>query len=83
MFEAVIQGALGGAIGLVLGALLAVARACFEYGALASAAFSVAGEVCGSMLLALGSGIVLSALAAVGPAFLAARLAPMEAMRVD
>jgi hypothetical protein len=83
VIEAVIQGAVGGLGGLILGLLLAVLRALFEYGSLAGSGVSAAGDVLASMGVAFGCGLLLSALAAIGPSLLASRLAPMEAMRVD
>jgi hypothetical protein len=83
VFEAVIQGFVGGVIGIVVGVLLAALRAGVELGGLAFGAF---GAVFGLGLAVLGSlavGVLLAALAAVGPAWVAARLSPMEAMRVD
>jgi putative ABC transport system permease protein len=83
VFEALIQGAVGGVVGVVLGVLLAVVRMLFEYGPIAGAAFGAVGEMGSAALLALVIGVLLAAVAAVGPSFVAARLAPMEAMRVD
>ncbi len=83
VFEAVIQGVVGGAIGGVLGLLLAILRGLVEHGALLGAAAGAAGPVLLGVAGAMATGVVLAALAAVGPAWLAARLAPMEAMRVD
>ncbi len=83
VFEAVIQGALGGAVGVVLGVILAGLRAAVEYGRLAGSALSASAELGAAALLSLGVGVLLAAVAAVGPSFVAARLAPMEAMRVD
>jgi putative ABC transport system permease protein len=83
VFEAVIQGLIGGAIGLVLGAILALLRGLIEFGALIGGASGALGEVGFGMLIALVVGMALAAFAAVGPSWIAARLAPMEAMRVD
>jgi hypothetical protein len=83
VFEAVIQGLVGGVIGIVVGVMLAALRAAVELGGLA---FGALGAVFGLGLAVLGSlvvGVLLAALAAVGPAWVAARLSPMEAMRVD
>jgi len=83
VFEAVIQGLVGGVVGGLAGLLLALLRGLLEHGALLGAAAGSAG----SLLLAVGGaaagGVVLAVLAAIWPAWLAARLAPMEAMRVD
>jgi hypothetical protein len=83
VFEAVIQGAVGGVIGLVLGLLLAIARTAVDYGSLLADAGGAVGSVAWAMLGSLFAGIALAALAAVGPSWVAARLAPMEAMRVE
>lgn len=83
VFEATIQGLIGGVIGLVLGSLLAVLRGLVEFGSLIAGASSAAGPIGLGMLLALLVGMLLAAVAAVGPSFIAARLAPMEAMRVE
>ncbi|MEX0655238.1 MAG: ABC transporter permease [Phycisphaeraceae bacterium] len=83
VFEAIIQGLVGGLVGVVLGILLAVLRGLAEYGLLVTSGFSVLGEVALATAVALGVGVLLAAFAAIGPSFVAARLAPMEAMRVD
>jgi hypothetical protein len=83
VFEAVIQGAVGGVAGLLLGGLLALARALVDYGSLVGSAIGAAGPVGLAMLGSLFIGVILAAMAAVGPAWIASRLAPMEAMRVE
>jgi putative ABC transport system permease protein len=83
LFEAVIQGVIGGVIGLVLGALLALGHGFAEYGALLGSARGAAGTVLLALGVALVLGVLLAALSAIGPSFVAARLSPMEAMRVD
>ncbi|MEX0746219.1 MAG: ABC transporter permease, partial [Phycisphaeraceae bacterium] len=83
VLEAVIQGVVGGLIGVVLGITLAGLRGLGEYGLLISSAFEVLDEITLATLLALSVGIGLAAVAAIGPAWVAARLAPMEAMRVE
>ena len=83
VFEAVIQGLIGGVLGLVLGGLLALLRASIDYGLLMSGAGDALGEIAIAMLFSLIVGMVLAAVAAVGPSWLASRLAPMEAMRVE
>ena len=83
VFEAMIQGVVGGLVGLVVGVLLAVLRAAVEYGSLLWSASGVASPVLLAMAFSLLVSVVLAALAAVGPSWLAARLSPMEAMRVD
>jgi len=83
VFEAMIQGVVGGLVGLVVGVLLALLRAAVEYGSLFWSASSVVTPVLWSMAFSLLVSVLLAALAAVGPSWLAARLSPMEAMRVD
>jgi putative ABC transport system permease protein len=82
VFEAMIQGLIGGVVGLMLGALLAVLRGAVEYGTLLVVGDAFA-DVLSALAVSLAAGVVLAAAAAVGPSFVAARLAPMEAMRVD
>jgi putative ABC transport system permease protein len=83
VFEAVIQGLVGGALGAIVGVLLAALRGFLQFGSLLSGAFAAVGELTLAVLLSLVTGVILAAAAAVGPAWVAARLSPMEAMRVD
>jgi putative ABC transport system permease protein len=83
VFEAMIQGVIGGGVGLVLGFILAVLRGLADLGTLITGATGALGEVGIGMAVSLTIGVGLAALAAVGPSFIAARLPPMEAMRVD
>jgi putative ABC transport system permease protein len=83
VFEAVIQGVVGGVLGALVGLLLAALRGFAQFGALLGGALSGVGELGLAVLLSLVTGVVLAAAAAVGPAWVAARLSPMEAMRVD
>jgi ABC-type antimicrobial peptide transport system permease subunit len=72
----------GSAVGLAVGVALAALRGLAGYGPLFFESFpwGSLGIVAGG---AIAVGIALSALSAVGPAWMAARLAPMEAMRVE
>jgi putative ABC transport system permease protein len=81
-FEAVLQGMIGGVIGIVVGMALAAARAFLEFGPMAFTALPYGDLVAGAALAWL-TGLLLAAAAAVGPVWVAARLAPMEAMRVE
>jgi len=83
VFEAAIQGVVGGIIGLALGIALAVMRGLFEWGWLISGAGDALVPLVIASLASVVVGVILAVVAAVGPARLAARLAPMEAMRVD
>jgi len=82
VMESALQGLAGGLVGVVLGAILGMVRSLWGFGLL------VFSNVPGVLLLAsagvcLVAGMVLAAIAAVYPAWVAARLAPMEAMRIE
>jgi putative ABC transport system permease protein len=82
VFEAAIQGVAGSLIGIVVGFALAALRGLAGYGALFFESVpwgSLAVVACGAVFV----GIMLAAVSAVSPAWMAARLAPMEAMRVE
>ena len=83
VFEAAIQGVVGGLMGLVLGVVLSVLRVGVEFGSLSGWMMQAAGQVTMASLLSLVVGLLLAVFAAVGPSWVAARLAPMEAMRVE
>jgi len=80
LIESSMQGLVGAIAGLILGIGLALVRGLAGYGGLVA--------VPGNDLLlgsgvCLAAGMVLAVVAAVGPAWMAARLAPMEAMRIE
>lgn len=82
VMESCVLGAAGGVLGALLGSLIGVGRA------LALFSFWIPGglpygDLFAGMGLAVISGVILAAVAAIYPSFKAARLAPMEAMRVD
>jgi ABC-type antimicrobial peptide transport system permease subunit len=82
MLEAGFQGVVGGGIGGVMGLLLGLLRAGLIYGSLAIRQLPVA-ELAMMFAVIVVIGVLLSVVAAVYPAWLAARLSPMEAMRVE
>ncbi len=83
VFEAAIQGLIGGTVGVLLGIMLAFFRGYAEYGRLLVLTRDVWSQILFSSVLALAAGIILASFAAIGPSLIAARLAPMEAMRVE
>ncbi len=81
-FEALMQGVLGGLIGIALGVVLALVRGWSEFENLIFASMPIS-QIAVAALLAWATGLLLAAGAAIGPVWVAARLAPMEAMRVE
>ena len=83
VIEALVQGVAGGAIGVLLGVVLALLRGGIEFGGTLGLASGAAAQVLFAAAVSLGIGVVLATLAAVGPSWIASRLSPMEAMRVE
>jgi len=82
VLESCMQGIAGSAMGLALGFLLGTTRTWAKYGWMAMQ--SLPGlDILWAGALSVVLGILISALAAVYPAWVAARLAPMEAMRIE
>ena len=82
VMESSLQGVAGGAIGIVVGAVLGALRSLWSFGGLALT--NLPGLILlGSAGACLVAGVILAALAAMYPAWVAARLAPMEAMRIE
>jgi len=82
VLESCTQGVVGGAAGAVLGLLLAVPFSVLRYGGLVWGMFP-SHDILISSLVAIGTGVALAAIASVYPAHVAAKLVPMEAMRVE
>lgn len=82
VYEAMLQGVVGSALGVVLGLFLAFLRSAVGYGGLVFEAINASDLFLISVLSFL-TGIVIAALAAMWPSWTASRLAPMEAMRVE
>ena len=82
ILESGFQGLAGGTIGSVLGAILGILRSSLTYGSLAIQNVPFL-EMLVVLLVSIAAGIILSVIAAIYPAFVAARLAPLEAMRVE
>ena len=83
VIEAAIVGAVGGLVGVVAGLGLAGLRAWVEFGPLLGLASGSASQLMLATAASIGIGVALAMLAALGPAWTAARLLPMEAMRVE
>jgi len=82
VLESSLLGLAGGIVGVVWGVLLGVLRSLWGFGGLALTNLPGA-LLAGSAGICLAAGVVLAAMAAVYPAWVAARLAPMEAMRIE
>jgi hypothetical protein len=83
VMEAVILGLVGTAAGITLGAALAVTRSLLASGGVLLETPGVGVTLGQAALVSASLGLFLAVLAALGPSLAAARLAPMEAMRVE
>jgi hypothetical protein len=82
VFEAGILGLAGGILGAIAGGLIGVGRMFALFGTYLFALVPVT-QIMVSIVLSIIVGMVLAAVGAVYPSFKAARLAPMEAMRIQ
>ena len=82
LLESTFQGAAGTAVGIVLGLLLTLTLALLDYGMFVIDYFPTAG-IARSALAAIVSGTLLSLVGAMLPAYKAAKMEPVEAMRSD
>ncbi len=80
--ESTIQGVCGSMIGMLIGLVVAVGVSAKTYGLYTFRTFPVSG-VLSALLISLGAGAALSVLAAIIPAYMAARKQPVEALRVE
>lgn len=80
--ESVIVGVIGGIVGTVLGMIIVLVRQSMAYGSVLFERFPT-----GDVALTLGAcfccSLLLAGIAAIYPALVAAKMAPMEAMRVE
>ena len=82
LLEAGMQGLVGASLGALLGALFSLTSGVIQYGLPAVSSVSW-GELMGSMGMATGVGCLLSLAGVLYPAMMAARMQPVEAMRVE
>jgi len=82
VLEAAISGLIGGVFGAILGLILATFRMFASFGNIVWHSFSFI-DILISFLFAVILGIILASVAALYPSFKAARLPPMEAMRIE
>lgn len=82
LMEAGIQGAAGGAIGTVVGLLLSLAKGGWFYGGHMLWYFPAL-HLLVAVLACIVAGLLLATLASIYPSWIASRMAPMEAMRVE
>lgn len=82
VLEAAVLGLAGGFAGAVLGTLVAILRLFAGFGTLIAGSFP-ASTIAVAWLATASLGIFLAAFGAILPSYKAARLAPMEAMRIE
>jgi putative ABC transport system permease protein len=82
ILEAAMQGLAGAGAGALAGAFFALINALLRFGFAATTLVSWL-SVAGSVLIAIGVGCLLSLLGVLYPALVAARMQPVEAMRVE
>jgi ABC-type antimicrobial peptide transport system permease subunit len=82
LLEAGMQGLVGSAIGALSGGLFSLLSAVVRFGTVVFTSLSWM-EALGSLLLATGVGCLLSLMGVLYPAIVAARMMPIEAMRVE
>jgi len=82
LLEAGMQGLVGAGLGALLGAIFSLASGVLQYGIPAISSVNW-GDLMGSMGMATGVGCLLSLAGVLYPAMMAARMQPVEAMRVE
>lgn len=82
VLEACFLGVVGGIVGAIGGTLLGLGRMLLALGSQMFAALPLS-QLAATMAVAVTLGVILAALASVYPSLKAARLAPMEAMRLE
>jgi len=80
--ESSLQGIIGTLIGMILGSVVVILLSLVSYGTYVFQYFPLAGLL-KSLLITFIIGTLISVLASIAPAYLAARKQPVEAMRVE
>jgi len=82
LLEAGMQGLVGAGVGALLGALFALVSNLLQYGTIAIVSIPTK-ALLGSIGMSVGVGCLLSLIGVLYPALIAARMQPVEAMRVE
>jgi hypothetical protein len=82
LIEAAIQGLFGGALGMILGLIVTIIKTTLIYGEIVYTYFPLQMLVLCSLYTVV-LGILISMLASIYPSIAAAKMAPMDAMRVE
>jgi putative ABC transport system permease protein len=82
IIEASLLGSVGGALGAIVGGVLGLLSMIFSHGILVFASIPVLSLLL-CVLISIAAGLLLASLASIYPSQKAARLAPMEAMRIE
>jgi len=82
LLEAGMQGLVGAGAGALLGAVCSLISGLFQYGSIAIVSIQVK-DLMASIGVAIGVGCLLSLVGVLYPALIAARMQPVEAMRVE
>ncbi|MFH1732396.1 MAG: FtsX-like permease family protein [Planctomycetota bacterium] len=80
--ESSLQGVCGAALGMILGCVVAIAAVLRSYGTHVFAHFPAV-PVIEALLVSLLAGSLISILAAIAPAYIAAKKQPIDALRVE
>jgi hypothetical protein len=83
MVEALVQGAIGTAVGILIGLVIGLAGVMLTYGAGVTLGAVPVGALAFSALLSFVTGVILCTVFAIYPAYVAASMQPVEAMRVE